>query len=111
MINYTSEEWVLLDRDQGVVCGTCKKPIPPDTYILGNVHTRARVYICYTYDCIANHPRNRGKDVIKIQDTQVRITIAKHKIVKKWGLDYWERNFRPYIPLGYEDFADSVIVE
>jgi hypothetical protein len=110
MLDYTFETWALLDKNQDAVCDTCKQPIPPDTYILSNVDTRARVYICYTYSCIANHPRNTGKDVVKITDIRARITITKHKIVRKWGLDYWQRNFRPYIPLGYEDFADSVRV-
>lgn len=111
MLNYTSEIWVLLDKDQDVVCDTCKQPIPPDVYVLSDFSLRKRTYICYTYDCIARHPRNAGKDVIKIEDIRAGILQKKMFTVKKWGFEYWQRAVRPYIPHGYEDFADCVIIE
>ena len=106
-----SEKWCLLVAAGGEVCDTCKKMIPTDVLILSNYHTRHRVFICYSADCIIKHPRNDNQDCIKISDIKAEIIMHKTAIVKKWGIDYWLRNARPYICIGYEIFADSVVVE
>ena len=107
-----SEKWYLLVSDgNGEICDTCKKMIPADALMLSNYHTRRRVFICYNAGCIIKHPRNDNQDCIKISDIKAEIVMRKFFIVKKWGIDYWLRNVRPYICIGYESFADSIVVE
>lgn len=109
MLGYKYSKWTLLDADQDIVCSCCNRPIPPGVMALSNYDTRSRVYICYTAACILRTSYNSGMDCIKIRDLHTDIVIRKTGAVRKYGIEYWDRN--KMIPIGLEDFEKSVGVK
>jgi hypothetical protein len=109
MLGYTFQTWALLDSDQDIICSACGKLVPPGVMALSHMDSRSRVYCCYTADCIIKHPLNHNIDSIKIHDIQAGIALHKTAIVRRYGIEYWQRN--KMIPLGYEEFERSYSVK
>ena len=105
LLGYRIRSWSLLDADQDIVCDACGKKVPDGVFALTAHGYSPQSFCCYTAECITKHPLNAGIDSIKIDDTQARIVMHKTRMVRLYGLDYWNRN--KMIPIGYEEFEKN----